>query len=366
MDTLGGMELPVPLQGEVTLDDCIAEYLAPELLSGVNCDFCTLQNTLAYYRSEVARLTVPPSQTHMNGDSQNNHSASGSFSALDGLPDPSASSEISEDRKKKAKRAKKVETRMEEMVQSSSVAGVGEATLASTSFGAHALRVKWQVSNADSIRQTVITRPPRSLRLHIARSGMTPYGTMVKKAAKVAIPLILDITRFTARGVWEERSDVRSLLAAGLKPTETIPRVLYRLDSVILHYGYTSSSGHFICIRRKPVPVPHSEGRFSPSRVRKSCPDGCVCQDCIYFGPVREEVMPGKGWLNISDDEVEEAGAEALLGARAAVFMLFYELVGEYHSTENGSSSRMESESVVTEDGKVDRRYQPLYEQSQL
>ena len=362
MDTLGGMELPVPLQGEVTLDDCIAEYLAPELLSGVNCDFCTLQNTLAYYRSEVARLGLPPSQTHLNGDVHEKGSASGSFSALDGLPDPSASSEMSDDRKKKAKKAKKIESRLEEMMQSSSTNGVGEATLPSTlAPDAQGLRIKWQTSNADSIRQTVITRPPRSLRLHIARSGMTPYGTMVKKAAHVAIPLILDITRFTARGVWEERSDIRSLLAAGIKPTETIPRVLYRLDSVILHYGYTSSSGHFICIRRKPVSVPGSDGRYGPSRVRKSCPDGCVCQDCIYFGPVREEVVPGKRWLNISDDEVEEVGAEALVGARAAVFMLFYELVGEYRSPENGSSSRTESESVVTDDSVVDHGHRAEY-----
>ena len=154
---------------------------------------------------------------------------------------------------------------------------------------------------------------------------------MVKKAANVSIPLILDMTRFTARGVWEERSDIRSLLAAGVQPTEVISRVLYRLESVILHYGYTSSSGHFICIRRKPVPLPGGEEHNEPSRARKSCPDGCTCEDCIYFGQVREPATPGKGWLNISDDDVEEVGAEALVGAGAAVFMLFYERVGEHH-----------------------------------
>ncbi|ORX36635.1 hypothetical protein BD324DRAFT_626637 [Kockovaella imperatae] len=333
MDTLGGMELPIPLQGHVTLDSCVAEYLAPELLSGVTCEFCSLQETLEFYRSEAARLALPPNKAHLNGHADTVHTASGSFSALEHMPDSEASADMSDRRKRKAKEAKKIGARLEQMVQTGSTAGFGEATLPSLpeSLPTAPLPIKWKTVNADSVRQTVITRPPRSLRLHVARSGISPYGHMVKKAARVAIPLILDMTRFTARGVWEERSDIRSLLAAGLQPTETVPRVLYRLESVILHYGYTSSSGHFVCIRRKPVPVPGNEVDYGqPSKARKSCPDGCVCQDCIYLGQVREPAIPGKGWLNVSDDEVEEVGAEALEGAGAAVFMLFYERVAEY------------------------------------
>lgn len=67
--------------------------------------------------------------------------------------------------------------------------------------------------------------------------------------------------------------------------------------------------------------------------VTKSCSDGCTCEPCLYFGPVRDEPeggnVPGKGWLRISDDEIEEVGAEALVAARSQVFMLFYERVGE-------------------------------------
>jgi hypothetical protein len=43
-----------------------------------------------------------------------------------------------------------------------------------------------------------------------------------------------------------------------------------------------------------------------------------------------EQSVPGKGWLRISDADMEEVGEEALIEARGAVFMLFYERVGEY------------------------------------
>jgi ubiquitin carboxyl-terminal hydrolase 1 len=104
-----------------------------------------------------------------------------------------------------------------------------------------------------------------------------------------------------------------------------------------MHYGYTHSSGHYVCIRRKPRRRKDDEPDeevFRPTTTRKSCPDGCHCQSCAYFGQVRdvegEESVPGRGWLRISDADVEEVGEEALIEARGAVFMLFYERVGEY------------------------------------
>ena len=265
---------------------------------------------------------------------------------------------MSDRRRKKAKEAKKIEVRLEEMLESSVVSGFGDPILSPGPSGGAGLPVKWQKVNSDSVRETVITRPPQSLRLHIARSGISPFGQMIKKGARVEIPMILDMTRFTARGVWEERTDIRSLLAAGLKPTDKVTRVLYRLESVILHYGYSTSSGHFICIRRKPVMS--SDGQtFHPTRAVKSCPDGCTCEDCVYFGQVREQNIPGQGWLSISDDDVEEVGPEVVVQASAAVFMLFYEKVGEYEtpleSLEIGSTiagtSQSSAQSIV--DGSI-------------
>ena len=342
MDTLGGMELPLPLhvswqsplssvlrlkwsQGDTTLDACIAEYLAPELLTGVTCEMCSLRQTLESYRSDGMRLSLPPSQVHLNANQS--RTTSGSFSALEDLPSADASGAMTDKRKKKARDARRVEARLQEMVESNTVTGFGEASLVLGPSGSTQLPVKWQKVNTDSIRESLITRVPQTLRLHCNRSGITPYGALVKKTARVAFPLILDMTRFISRGVWEERSNVRSLLANGVKGSKASPRVLYSLESAILHYGYTHSSGHFVCIRRKP----QREGnRYRPSTIRKSCPDGCTCESCMHSGQVREPSVPGRGWLSVSDADVEEVGEEALVEARGAVFMLFYERLGEY------------------------------------
>lgn len=256
------------------------------------------------------------------------------------MPDSEASGAISEKRKRKAKDAKKVETRLQEMFDSQIISDFGESTIPlhpNTTNGS-CLPIKWQKVNSDSIREGIVTRPPQTLRLHINRSGMTPYGQLVKKSARVAFPLLLDLTRFVANGVWEERSDARSLSATAanaVKGGQVGPKVLYRLESVILHYGYTTSSGHFTCIRRKPVNLGE---KYGPVPTKKSCPDASHCESCRYLGPVRtgEHSVPGRGWLQISDDEVEEVGEEALMGSGGSIFMLFYEKVGEYQSKVKG------------------------------
>lgn len=299
---------------------------------------CSLRQTLEFYKDETTRLSLPHGQ-HQSPIAHS-QTVSGSFSILENLPilpEPNgdAVGPISDKRKKKAREARKVEVRLQQMVDSNTISHFGESALpplpGSGTASATGLPIKWQTVNSDSTREALITRPPQSLRLHFIRSGYTPYGTLVKKAGRVAFPTILDLTRFVSRGVWEDRTMIRHMLNAA-PPQNEVPqtKVYYRLESVILHYGYTHSSGHFVCIRRKPTLQP--DGTYLPVTIRKSCPDGCGCEDCIYFGQVREEhtPIPGKGWLQVSDADVEEVGEEALIEARGAVFMCLYERVGEY------------------------------------
>ena len=299
---------------------------------------CSLRYTIEFYLAETTRLSVPPAQAHLNDSAS--RTASGSFSILEDMPTGDSAHGMSDKRKKKARDARRVEARLQEMLDSNTVVGFGEPSLDS------GLAVKWQKVNCDSLREAAITRAPQSLRLHAIRSGITPYGTVVKKTARIAFPIILDLSRFVARGIWEERSNVQSLLANARQGGDAPSRTLYRLESVILHYGYTHSSGHFICIRRKPM-------GHRPAASRKSCPDGCGCESCIYFGQVREQSVPGRGWLRVSDADVDEVGEEALIEARGAVFMLFYERVGEYEAPSIPSNAsqtlqQLESEAVVT------------------
>ncbi|XAO23784.1 hypothetical protein I312_102564 [Cryptococcus bacillisporus CA1280] len=323
MDTLGGIELPVPLHGNTTLDACIMEYLAPEILSDVTCEMCSLKLTLDHYTLEVERLLGTSSKgtsTEENG--------------------PGDGNQVSASRKKKAREVRRTEARLREMVNSNTVSDFGEPNLTPLpSSGLTAqIPVKWLTVKTASTRQCAIVRPPPSLQLHFIRSEFTMYGTVQKKTANVSFPLLLDLTRFVSDGVWEERSGIKDMLAS-VSTEKTIPprtgqKVIYQLESAILHYGFTHSSGHFVSIRRKPSPpLTAEEKSFRPLKVAKNCPDGCKCEDCVYFGQVRDlekTKVPGRGWLRISDADVEEVGEEALHEARGAVVMLFYERVMEY------------------------------------
>lgn len=204
--------------------------------------------------------------------------------------------------KKSRAHAAKVATRLRAMVAAGVVGNEGGAPK----------DVKWEVVRTDCLRETAVTRAPRTLRFHFVRSEYTPYGQLLKKTARVQCPLMFDLGPHMARGVWEPKAAVGSVaaaLGAGLGAAGVSgngngqanggaigepPRALYRLQSAILHYGYAHSSGHFVAIRRKP-----------------GAPLG----------------VPGKGWLRISDADVDEVGADELASSGAAVFMLFYERV---------------------------------------
>jgi ubiquitin carboxyl-terminal hydrolase 1 len=324
------------------VEDCIAQYLAPELLSDVTCEMCSLQQTHQHYVQDSERLAAPASSVKANNTTSHETTKSGSFSALEhvkpntnGIETPTT---MTSSRKKRAKETKRVENRLKEMLDSGTITHFGESFIPpSAALTGGPLSVKWQTVRTDSIREAAITRAPQSLRLHFIRSEYTPYGQLLKKNARVNFPLVLDLTRFVANGVWEERNVMGMLSGppdqSASASTSIQPKIMYRLESVILHYGYNHSSGHYICIRRKPQPTQDEEGSHRPTTSRKSCADGCRCDDCCWFGQVRdppENKERGKGWLRISDADVDEVGIEALVEARSAVFMVFYEKVGEF------------------------------------
>lgn len=171
------------------------------------------------------------------------------------------------------------------------------------SIDLESLRVKVEPVRTSSVRHTSVARAPAALRFHFIRNGYTNDGRMFKKMGRVSFPLMFDLGPHMARGVVDERStgsqSIAAMLASGAaKPGGSAagppPRALYRLESAILHHGAHTSSGHYVTIRRKP-----------------NAPMG----------------IPGKGWLHISDANVEEVGSEIFAASRPYVFMLFYEKV---------------------------------------
>ncbi|RSH87343.1 hypothetical protein EHS25_003252 [Saitozyma podzolica] len=115
--------------GDVTVDACIAEYLAPEHLTGVTCEMCSLRQTLAQYHAEAERLSAPPGAVP-NGSTPTHRTSSGSFAALEDLPTSDGPQGVmTPSRKKRARDARRVETRLKEILDSGVVTGFGDSTL---------------------------------------------------------------------------------------------------------------------------------------------------------------------------------------------------------------------------------------------
>ncbi len=164
----------------------------------------------------------------------------------------------------------------------------------------------------------------------------------------MAFPPILDLTDFSTSGVlylgadgpisrhaateWPSDSDTKQI-KSGSK--EKPPRILYRLEALICHYGFTHSFGHFVAYRRKPS--------TTGVRPQKSCPDYCTCEQCAYYGQVRNiPADPLGDWLCISDADVETVSEGQVLSEQGSAFLLFYEKVGEYGGTHSAETSRLD------------------------
>lgn len=158
-----------------------------------------------------------------------------------------------------------------------------------------------------------------------------------KNTACIVFPEILDLTPFTTSGRLSLSPSVPISTPPPVPPRSTTPtpasygggRVLYRLASVVCHFGQ-HSYGHYVCYRRKPRIAKEGFNRWAPPCMIDS--PGCECELCQRFGPIREEHGEGDsthhgGWLRISDEKVEECGIEQVLAEGSGAFMLYYERV---------------------------------------
>lgn len=126
-------------------------------------------------------------------------------------------------------------------------------------------------------------------------------------------------------------------------------RVLYRLSSVVCHYGQ-HSFGHYVCFRRRPQRSSSSSSSTSIlPHPQLSCPIGCECEDCIRLGHIRDShpSPPGRGWLRISDNSVAECDIDRVLAEGVGAFMLFYERVIPFRPPIYSMNSPRSSEETV-------------------
>lgn len=245
-----------------------------------------------------------------------------------------------------------------------------------------------KVISKASTKQAMLARTPPVLALHLNRSAF--YGHYASKnSCSVIYPEILDLTPFTTSGQLSTvpQSPISKPAAAlpprSSTPTPSIystPRTLYRLTSVVCHYG-GHSFGHYVAYRRKPRdPALHST-RWNPPKLQ--CPYGCECDKCLESGSVREPSVFGEhtgsrkgkertwegqegGWLRISDDTVKEVGIDTVLGENTGSFMLYYEKVLPYQTDSLRTSPRSSQETVTPHQEEKKVKLEELMDEERL
>lgn len=314
------------------MEDCLSKTAAPETIDDAYCDSCTLKLTTNYYISEEERLLRTAStKTEADllfGPKGRNNSGTVEEEAIETKPTMA--------KKRRAREARAIIRKLEDIKRQGTigeVVGEGKAKARELGLG----NVKWVKGQGRSLRMTTIARvsfyscqrntgrplltlsileqPPRILALHLNRSGFTPYGHLVKKTSQIDFPPILDMSSFVTGGTLSMKATetISPDSSSKASPTrgqdqEAIP-VLYRLDGVICHYGYTHSFGHFVAYRRKPD---HLQG-----------PDLAA-----------ERVLHPRGrWLRISDADVTEVPESSVLAEKGNAFILFYERLSASEET---------------------------------
>jgi len=154
----------------------------------------------------------------------------------------------------------------------------------------------------------MFARAPPILALHLNRSAF--YGHATKNPCRVIFQEILDLTPFTTSGQLSTQP-AAPISSSYLRPSSTppsLPKTLYRLSSIVCHYG-GHSFGHYVAYRRKPGSPMSGTKRYAPP------------------ASYEHSTSANTGWLRISDDTVQEVGLEAVLAENSGTFMLFYERI---------------------------------------
>ncbi|GLB34223.1 putative peptidase C19 family protein [Lyophyllum shimeji] len=294
---LDNWQLAVPrLAASCRLEECLEEYTTLEILRDCICRKCSMLSTHKRLLNEIRALEEAT------------------------RPDVKPSNS----KKRRLKEVKKMEKRVKAALDEGRI----EDDLPDVRMD--------KVFSKASTKQAMIARPPQVLALHINRS--VHYGQYAaKNTVRVLFPEVLDLTPYTTSGSLSVDPTAAISTPPPSVPRSTTPtpstyahpRTLYRLSSVVCHFGQ-HSFGHYICYRRKPrspdLP-PHI--RWAPPRLVE--PLTPTDDEDPLEGPKYvwedEPARPGRGWLRISDDAVREVGIETVLQEGAGAFMLYYERV---------------------------------------
>ncbi|GAA5901785.1 ubiquitin carboxyl-terminal hydrolase [Sporobolomyces salmoneus] len=266
--------LNVPPVSSCSIHDLLQEYTKPDLLSDYACRKCSMSATLEKYKSQRDRLAglIPP-------PSSSTPPSANSFD-LPAAKTTKEDTKMTTSRKDRKRKVGKLVDRIQETVD----AGDYEKPLESESGGA----IKMEKVGTAAGKSVNIARTPEILLIHLNRSTHYGYSGPIKNSCQVTFPEYLDLSPFC---------DHPTPLPTSSSASST--RDLYRLSSMVVHYG-SHSFGHYVAFRRRPTPPPQLSNSTGTN------------------GRLPE-------WYRISDETVDVSTIEE--ARRNNPFLLFYERV---------------------------------------
>ncbi|KAK3351637.1 hypothetical protein B0H65DRAFT_520146 [Neurospora tetraspora] len=208
-------------------------------------------------------------------------------------------------------------------------------------------------------KQTAISRPPKSLVIHINRSVFDERtGYMYKDSSAVRFPSMLDLgpwclgsakkradlagsngilpsstSNGEQTGEDEEKWNVEptASMVAGSQRPSALTGPLYELRAVVTHQG-RHDSGHYVCYRKHYISPPEKENQAEappPQLLNTTEDEGApspASEDDEKTLVCEAEEEATSQWWRLSDTDVFKVDEESVL-ERGDVFMLFYECV---------------------------------------
>ncbi|KAM0393863.1 hypothetical protein ACHAQC_005591 [Fusarium culmorum] len=213
-----------------------------------------------------------------------------------------------------------------------------ELALEEDDFDDKTLTEKCKISAQNKVsstktKQIVISRPPKSLAIHMQRSVFDPSTfNMMKNSAPVDFPMTLDLAPWclgsTGSNPLDEKSrleeewvtDPRKSMVAGDQGSSKLAGPIYELRAVVTHYG-RHENGHYICYRKYPR-------RSPPTKVAEDdVPDNKAGAQSETSTDEKERDEPEMDWWRLSDHNVSQVSEDVVLSLSPGVFMLFYDCV---------------------------------------
>ncbi|KAG0197613.1 hypothetical protein BGX28_008879 [Mortierella sp. GBA30] len=348
--TFDNLSLSLPSTHACNLEDCLQQYVSLESLHDVVCRKCSLLATLTRIGNELSRLDGQPPLTHGRlarsrrcqlEDAADSGASDGSLDSLseseEGSPWDDDADEADDDHRGNFNNRLEIETKAEKAVVTSKL--VQQHKIVQSAIQSDIERPLPDIKLAKIVsrhctKQVMLAKLPSVLCLHFVRSQYSHYGTVSKNSCQVRFPEYLDLSPFSTTGVLltqpnlpmsiceqdlERMGNDRSRASSKHKQAPQ-QRKLYRLQSIVVHYG-GHSYGHFIAYRRKPESM-----RSKVSTVDVGLGLGLGLDDTmrsragsLYSSSQAED------WFRVSDETVESVRLDQVLNSNP--YMCLYEKV---------------------------------------